>query len=68
MNRQWLTLKVAARRTEALDICSFELADPAGSNLPPLSAGAHVDVEVRDGLMWGRVPTSRVRLVGLDRS
>lgn len=51
MNRQWLTLKVVARRTEALDICSFELADPAGGHLPPFSAGAHLDVEVRDGLV-----------------
>jgi vanillate O-demethylase ferredoxin subunit len=51
MNRQWLTLKVAAKRTEAIDICSFELADPAGGNLPPFSAGAHIDVEVRDGLI-----------------
>lgn len=51
MNRQWLTLKVAAKRTEALDICSFELADVAGGDLPPFSAGAHIDVEVRDGLI-----------------
>ena len=51
MNRPWLTLKVAAKQTEALDICSFELADPTGSHLPPFSAGAHIDVEVRDGLI-----------------
>jgi len=51
VNRPWLTLKVVAKRPEALDICTFELADPAGSPLPPFSAGAHIDVEVRDGLI-----------------
>lgn len=49
--RQWLKVKVIAKRDEALDIASFELADPAGRLLPPFSAGAHIDVEARDGLI-----------------
>lgn len=51
MIRQWLTVKVAARQVEATDIVSFELVDPAGGTLPPFTAGAHVDVEVKDGLI-----------------
>jgi vanillate monooxygenase ferredoxin subunit len=50
MVRQWLSVKVIARREEAKDIVSFELADPAGRNLPPFGAGAHIDVEVGDGV------------------
>ncbi len=50
MLRQWLKVKVVAKRREATDIFSFELADPQGRTLPPFSAGAHIDVEVRDGL------------------
>ena len=49
--RQWMRLKVIAKTDEALDIVSFELADPEGRNLPPFSAGAHIDVEVGDGLI-----------------
>lgn len=45
-----LELRVARKRIEALDICSFELVDPAGGKLPQFVAGAHLDVEVRAGL------------------
>lgn len=41
---------VTARRTEAQDICSYELASVDGSPLPPFSAGAHIDVHLPDGL------------------
>jgi len=51
MIHQWLTVKVTAKRREAADIYSYELADPQGRTLPPFSAGAHVDVEVREGLV-----------------
>lgn len=51
MVRQWLNVKVVSKRREATDIYSFELADPKGRALPPFSAGAHVDVEVREGLV-----------------
>lgn len=47
MIRQWLDVKVVAKRLEATDIYSYELADPQGRTLPPFSAGAHIDVEVR---------------------
>src|SRR5882757_1990756 len=50
MIRQWLSVKVMAKRQEATDIFSFELAEPTGRSLPPFSAGAHIDVEIRDGL------------------
>ncbi len=50
MVRQWLSVKVISRREEAQDILSFELADPAGRSLPPFGAGAHIDVEVNDGM------------------
>ena len=44
-----LTVKVLARRQEALDIASFELARPDGAPLPAFSAGSHVDVHVPGG-------------------
>lgn len=49
--RQWLRVQVAAKRDEAKDICSFELIDPSDRSPLPFSAGAHIDVEVRDGLV-----------------
>jgi len=51
MSAGTLLIKVAARRREALDIDSFELASLDGSALPPFSAGAHIDVEVAPGLI-----------------
>jgi vanillate O-demethylase ferredoxin subunit len=41
-----LTLRVARKQVEALDICSFDLVDPRGTPLPPFSAGSHIDVHV----------------------
>jgi vanillate O-demethylase ferredoxin subunit len=49
--RNWLTVKMASRREEAQDICSFELADPDQRGLPPFSAGGHIDVEVSKSLI-----------------
>jgi vanillate O-demethylase ferredoxin subunit len=49
--RQWLSAKVVAKRQAAMGICAYELADPQGRMLPPFSAGAHIDVEVRGGLV-----------------
>jgi vanillate O-demethylase ferredoxin subunit len=51
MQSQSLKVKVVARREEARDICSYELADPHGLDLPPFSAGAHIDVEVQEALV-----------------
>lgn len=44
-------VRVARRREEAQGICSFELAHPRGHRLPAFSAGAHVDVRIRPGLL-----------------
>jgi vanillate O-demethylase ferredoxin subunit len=46
-----LSVKVVRKVQEAVDIASFELAAADGSALPPFSAGSHIDVHVRDGLV-----------------
>jgi vanillate monooxygenase ferredoxin subunit len=46
-----LTLRVRSKRTEALDICSYELVRDDGAALPAFTAGAHVDVQVPGGLV-----------------
>lgn len=46
-----LIVEVKARHEEALGIATFELADPHGRPLPPFSAGAHIDVQVKEGLI-----------------
>lgn len=46
-----LRLKVARKRQEATDICTFLLEDPAGSELPVFSAGSHVDVHGPNGIV-----------------
>jgi len=46
-----LQVRIVARTAEADDICSFALASLDGAALPPFSAGAHIDVEVRPGLL-----------------
>src|SRR3989442_876824 len=49
-----LSVKVIRKTQEAADIVSLELAALDGSALPPFSAGAHIDVHVRDGLVRHR--------------
>lgn len=55
-----LRVRVASKRLEAQDICSFELvAADAGAALPSFTAGAHVDVHLPGGLvrqysLWNR--------------
>ncbi|AXF22859.1 oxidoreductase [Burkholderia pyrrocinia] len=44
-----LQVRVAGRRDEAADICSFELVHADGLPLPPFSAGSHIDVSVPGG-------------------
>jgi vanillate O-demethylase ferredoxin subunit len=44
-------VKVAAKSREAEDIVSFELRRPDGQPLPAFSAGAHIDVQVREGMV-----------------
>lgn len=45
-----LSVRVARKRVEAVDICTFELVSVDGSPLPPFSAGSHVDVQLPGGL------------------
>lgn len=45
-----LSLRVRSVTWEAQDILSFELVDPVGGTLPPVQAGAHLDVRVPGGL------------------
>jgi vanillate monooxygenase ferredoxin subunit len=47
---QVFKVRVARKRIEAEDICSFELVDVNGAALPGFSAGAHIDVHVPGGL------------------
>lgn len=42
---------VSQRRSEAEDICSFELTTVDGSPLPPFEPGAHIDVHLPNGLI-----------------
>ncbi len=44
-----LFLRVTARCQEAADIFSYELAAAGGAELPPFTAGAHVDVHLPGG-------------------
>lgn len=46
-----LTVKVVKKALEAEDIVSLELASTDGRPLPAFSAGAHIDVHIRDGLI-----------------
>lgn len=46
-----ITVRVARKVQEALDICSFELVHVDGGTLPAFSAGAHIDVHLGDKLL-----------------
>ncbi|NYT69378.1 PDR/VanB family oxidoreductase [Pusillimonas noertemannii] len=46
-----LTVKVVNKVQEAEEIVSLELASVDGKPLPSFSAGAHIDVHIRDGLI-----------------
>ncbi len=48
--RESLEVVVARKQVEAQDICSYELVHPEGSALPAFTAGAHIDVQVQEGL------------------
>jgi vanillate monooxygenase ferredoxin subunit len=45
------TVKVSAKTVEADDVTSFELVATEGAMLPPFSAGSHIDVEIKTGLV-----------------
>lgn len=44
-------VRVVRKATAAANVCTFELADPDGAALPAFAAGAHIDVQARDGLV-----------------
>lgn len=46
-----LLVKVIKKVSEAQDIATFELGHVEGQPLPPFSAGSHIDVHIRDGLI-----------------
>ena len=46
-----MQVKIARKFAVATDICAFELVHPNGASLPSFSAGAHIDVVLRDGLV-----------------
>ncbi len=46
-----LSVRVARKQTEALDICSLDLVATDGAALPAFDAGAHVDVHLQGGLV-----------------
>lgn len=46
-----LRVKIARKQAEAQGICSFELVAADGRSLPKFTAGAHIDVVIKDGLV-----------------
>ncbi|MDD3353822.1 PDR/VanB family oxidoreductase [Zoogloea sp.] len=46
-----LSVRIARKAVEATDIVSLELAPLEGATLPPFSAGSHIDVEVKPGVI-----------------
>ncbi|NLY57765.1 MAG: oxidoreductase [Gammaproteobacteria bacterium] len=51
MDTNTFKVRIARKAPAALDIVTLELAALDGSSLPPFSAGSHIDVEVRPGLL-----------------
>ncbi len=51
MSTSTIDVRVAAKRNEATDICTYELVDAGGDALPPFAAGAHIDVHLPNGLV-----------------
>jgi vanillate O-demethylase ferredoxin subunit len=45
-----LSVRVARKQVEAVDICTFELVSADASPLPAFSAGSHVDVQLPGGI------------------
>ncbi len=50
MNASELSVRVARKQAEAVDICTFELVQEYGHPLPAFSAGSHIDVHLQNGL------------------
>lgn len=49
-NPSHLCVRVARKSTETPEISTFELVSADGAALPPFSAGAHIDVDLPNGL------------------
>lgn len=67
MTEQLFQVRVQKKALEARDIFRFELVDPEGKSLPAFTAGSHVDVHLRPGLIRQyslcNDPTERQRYV-----
>lgn len=50
MEASMISVRVARKQVEAIDICSFELVAEAGMALPGFAAGSHVDVLLPGGI------------------
>ncbi|MES2259819.1 MAG: PDR/VanB family oxidoreductase [Pseudomonadota bacterium] len=50
-NSPLIQVRVQAMRFEAAGIVSVELVSPAGAELPPFAAGAHVDLHLPNGVV-----------------
>lgn len=46
-----IEVQVTARHNEAQDICSYELTSVDGQPLPAFTAGAHIDVQLPNGMI-----------------
>ncbi|AVX92139.1 oxidoreductase [Pseudomonas koreensis] len=46
-----LQVQVFRKKAEAVDISSFELRTASGAELPPFTAGAHIDVHMPNGII-----------------
>lgn len=51
MTPPWLTVRIASKQGLADAIEVFEFVKAEGGALPPFDAGAHIDVEIRPGLV-----------------
>jgi vanillate O-demethylase ferredoxin subunit len=51
MDHSWIELDVVSRETVATDIVALVMASPDGQDLPAFSAGSHIDVEIKPGLI-----------------
>jgi len=51
IERTWISARIARRQVEAEGIISLDLVSLEGSDLPPFSAGSHIDVEIAPGLI-----------------
>lgn len=51
IDRDWITVRIARRAIEAEDIVTLDLVSLGGGELPPFSAGSHIDMEIASGLI-----------------